>query len=92
MATCKLTGKIINIKGEGIQGAKITITPSFTNQILESSTMMVYPYNYYLTTDSNGDFEVDLVQGLYFNVNAPEVNYTKQVRIPFTSTGYLFLL
>jgi hypothetical protein len=82
LPTCRITGTIINAQGSPRSRVRFTARISSTGDLpsaVTQDTVAVF-------TDGNGQFELDLLQGVEVILISEELRYYKRTTVPSLST------
>ena len=89
MATCKVTGTVLNLDGSPCAEAQVTACIKSTGddggQVLESTGVASSQVAAF--TDEDGAFEIELLQGARVMLEIPNIKLRKLVDIPDEDTA-----
>ena len=92
MATCTITGTLINAAEEAIEGATVQFIPNSTPLIDSSTGKAIVPRTIEETTDANGEFSVNIRVNMDVVVIIKAIGLKEVIRIPDEDTKNVFEL
>lgn len=92
MATCTLTGKLLQGDDTPYEGAFIHAIPFETPSIIQGTDEVIVPQPITRMTTSTGDFSIDLIRNVRFTIKIPAIGFNKTILVPDQSTEILWSL
>ena len=92
MATCKLTGSIVDGTSTGLYGVNIYATPYDSPALIQGTDNAISPGSITVLTTSTGEFELDLLRNVKFTITITEIGFRKTIIVPNSETDSLFAL
>jgi hypothetical protein len=92
MATCIITGTIINNSGTPVEGVLVSVIPAEIPAIITGTTQAIVQSTTIAETTSTGDFSITLIQGVTYNVIIKAIGYEQRIKVPTATSAVLWTL